>query len=175
MIDGLRRNACLFFDGRNDHSHKSAVEHGDLIDSAVFLYCLTELLKDFLAALLMAHLSTSETKHYLDLVAIAKESYSVLHLGFEIVRFDTAGQLNLLNLDNVLLLFRFLLAFFLLEAVSSVVYYAAYGGLSVGGNENEIESLIVCNGTRRIRAHYAELVAVGTYNSDLFEANVLIE
>lgn len=167
--------ADLFLYGRNDHRHKSAVKNGDLIDAAVFFDCLAELLKDFLAKLLMAHLSTSETKHYLDFVAIVKESYRVLYLGLEIVSFDTAGKLYLLNLDNVLLLLRFLLSLFLLEAVSSVIDDAAYGGLSVGGNENEVESLIVRYVARGVRAHYAELVTVGTYNSDFFEANVLIE
>jgi hypothetical protein len=35
--------------------------------------------------------------------------------------------------------------------------------------------VIVCHVACGIGTHYAELVTVGTYNSDLFEANVLIE
>lgn len=159
------RQIDLLFDGVYYHGHESALEIGCLIDSTCLAYSLAESLKDLLADLLMAHLSSAETQYDLNLIAFAEETQRMLDLCFEIVCLDTAGKLYLLDLDNILLLLCFLFSLFLFIAVASVVDYAAHGRLCVGGNEDKVKTLVVCGAKGIVRGHDTDLFTVGSDNS----------
>ena len=98
----------------------------------------------------------------------------MLDLGFEVVVFDTAGKLYLLDLDDILLFLCFLLSLFLLIAIASVVNYATYGGLCIGGNEDKVETLVVCGAKGVVGRHYADLFTFRSDNSYFFSLNALV-
>ena len=169
----MRQND-LFFDGVYYHGHKLAFEIGCLINISRFAYSLAETLKDLFTDLLMAHLASTEAQYDLDLIAFTEETQCVLDLGFEIVGFDTAGKLYLLDLDNVLLLLCFLLSLFLFIAIASVVSDATYRGLCVGGNEDQVKTLIICGAKGVVGRHNTDLLTVGSDNSYFFSLNALV-
>ena len=164
----------LFFDGVYYHGHKLALEIRSLIDCSCLAYSFTETLKDLLADLLMAHLTSAETQYDLDLIAFTEETHCMLDLCFEVVVFDTAGKLYLLDLDDILLFLCFLLSLFLLIAIASVVGNTTYRGLCVGGNEDQVKTLVVCGAKGVVGRHYADLFTVGSDNSYFFSLNALV-
>ena len=99
----------------------------------------------------MTHLAALEFHNDADLVALTDEAVGMLDLGLEVVRVDTAGELNLLDLDNGLLLLCFLLSLVALKAVLAVIHDAAYRRLRVGSDEHQIEILFVSHGERGAR------------------------
>ncbi len=168
------RQVDLFFNGVYYHGHELALEIGSLIDGSRLAYSFTETLKDLLTDLLVAHLTSAETQYDLDLIAFTEETHCMLDLGFEVVVLDTAGKLYLLDLDDILLFLCFLLSLFLLIAVASVVNYATYRGLCVGGNEDKVETLVVCGAKGVVGRHNTDLLTVGSDNSYFFSLDALV-
>ncbi len=107
----------------------------------------------------MAHLTTAESENDLDLVSVLEKTDGVVYFCLEIVSVDAAGQLHLLDLDDVLLLFRFLLPLVLLKAVAAVVGDPADGRLGAGGDHDEIQAGVVGDLKRALGRHNAELLA----------------
>ena len=161
----------LFFNGVDYHSHESAFEVGGLIDSTRFLDSLAETLKDLLADFLMAHLTSAEAQYDLDLIAFAEETKRVLDFGFEVMRVDTAGKLYLLDLDDILLFLCFLLSLFLLIAIAAVVGDTTNGRLCIGGNEDQVKTLIICGAKSVVGRHNTDLFTVGSDNSYFLTLN----
>ena len=169
----MRQND-LFFDGVYYHGHKLALEIRRLIDGSRFAYSLAETLKDLFTDLLMAHLTSAETQYDLDLIAFTEETHCMLDLGLEVVGLDTAGKLYLLDLDDILLFLCFLLSLFLFIAIASVVGNTTYRGLCVGGNEDQVKTLIICGAKGVVGRHNTDLLTVGSDNSYFFSLNGLV-
>ena len=170
-----RKRLCdLFLYGVNYHGHESALKIRCLIDGSRFLDSLAEALKDLLTDLLMAHLTSAEAQYDLDLIALAEETQRVLDLCFEIMCVDTAGKLYLLDFDNVLLFLCFLLSLFLLIAIAAVVGDTTNGRLCIGGNEDQVKTLIIRGAKSIVRRHNTDLFTVGSDNSYFFSLNGLV-
>ncbi len=168
------RLSDLFLNGVDYHSHESALEIRGLIDCARLFNSLAESLKELLADLLVAHLSSAETQYDFNLIAFAEETQSMLYLGLKVMCVDTAGKLYLFDFDNVLLLFCFLLSLFLFIAIASVVGNAAYGGLCIGGNEDKVQTLIICGAKCIVGRHNADLIALGSDNSNFLSLDAFV-
>ena len=68
---------------------------------------------------------------------------SVVDLGVEVVDVDTAGKLNFLRFNDLLLLLCFLFLLVTLKAELSVVHNATYGRIALRSHKNEIVALVV--------------------------------
>ena len=123
----------------------------------------------------MAHFTTLELHHHAHLVSVAQKAKRVLDLGLKVVGVDTAGQLDLLELNSLLLFLRFLLTLATLEQELAVIHNLTYGGSSLCGHHHQIHALIVRQLQSLIGAHDAQRFAVGTDQANLFTGDLLIE
>ena len=112
-------------------------------------------------------ITSLELDNNLDLVSAGKETASVVDLGLEVVGINGAGKSDLLDVHDLLLLFRFLFLFIALKTEFSVINYLAYGRISLSRDHYEIESLVVCMILRCGNGEQSHLLALrsdDTYN-----------
>ena len=76
----------------------------------------------------MRLLTPSHTNGHLYLVAVAEKSLRVANLSLEIVRVDTAGKLDLLDLNHLLILLGFLHTLCLFKTVFTIIHDLANRG-----------------------------------------------
>lgn len=161
---------------RNDyHSHELSVQHRLLVNAAHLGARIGKLLEQVAAYLLMAHFTSAEAKHYLDLVSVSEEAQRMLYLGIKIMLLNTTGELNLLQLDGGLFLFCFFFLLFALKPELAVVKYTADRRLRLSGHKHKVKPTVVRYPESGIRAHDTELLAVLVEKSDFLESNRLID
>ena len=165
----------LFLYGGNYNAEQLTVENGLLVGRAEVRYVRDKSVDHVLTQLLVAHLTAVEYQNDLDLVALLEELAAALHLGFVVVGVNTAGELNLLGLDHLLLFLGLLFALILFKAIFTVVHDLAYGGICVGRHHHKIQRLVVSHLKRRFRAHDTEHCAVGADHADLCTVDILID
>ena len=164
---------CL--DGRDDHAQKSAVENRLLFNRSQFGASLLKSLDDLATDVHVAHFASLELHHHAHLVSCGQEAVCMLDLGFEIVRVDAAGKLDLLELDDLLLFLCFLFAFFAFEAELAVIHDLTYGRRCLRCHQYKIKSLVICHFQCLGGAHNTERLSVGSDQTNLFGSNLLIE
>ena len=160
---------------REEHGHVSPLELGLLIQIGKLSALLGKLAEQLLANVGMGHLSAAEADRDLDAVAVAEELLGIFQLGVEIVLADAGRHPNLLHLNDVLILARFLLALGLLEAILAVVHDLAHGRVGARGDLHEIEILLLSDLQRFLGRHDAELRTVLADDADLLIADVVID
>ena len=123
----------------------------------------------------MAHFTALEAHYDANLVALLQKSLRAACLGLEVVRVDTAGKLNLLELNDLLLLASFLRLLLSVEAELSIVHNTTYGGNGVRSHQNKVEALFVSETQCGIAGHNAKLLICGSDEANLFHLNVFID
>lgn len=73
-----------------------------------------------------------------------------------------AGELNFLDVYNLLLFLSFLILFIAFEAEFAVIHHAAYGRIRNSGDKNEIKILLVCAFKRFFKGQKSDRFAFGT-------------
>ena len=123
----------------------------------------------------MSHLSTLETNYCLYLVSFSEEPFSLIYSGIEVVLLNAAGELNLLDLNDNLLLLCFLFSLVTLETELSVIDCAAYRGSRIRNYKNEIYTVVVRKGSCIVDLHNAYLLIRGADNSYLGSLDLFID
>ena len=123
----------------------------------------------------MRHLAPFEADHGLDLVATLQELACLVDAGFEVMSIDTAGKLNLFDLNDLLVASCFLFLFVALKAVFTVIHRAAYGRLGIRSHQNEIQATAVRIFQRRGRGHDPKLFPIRTNEANFLITNILVD
>ena len=161
--------------GRDEHSHLSALKNRLLVDAAVLLASFSKALKDLLAQALVSHLTTLEPQANAHLVAASQETDCVIRLCFEVMGVNTTGQLNFLYFHSRLLflsIFFFLVA---LIAVFTVIHSAAYRRSCLRGDKNQVYAVVECIAASLAQGHNAELIAVLVQHTSFFYFDLLVD
>ena len=173
-LRNLRTN--LFeLERRDHHAHDTTVQNGVLIHVAHFTANVAESLHDLLTDGNVAHFTSLESHHHSHLITALQKLHGMARLGIEIVGIDPTGQLNFLQLNDLLLLLCFLFLFVSLKAIFSVVHNATYGGLCLRRHQNQIQTVVVRDLQCRIGAHNSDGISVFTDHANLFRFDLLID
>ena len=168
---------CLLLIGEraDDHAHETAVQNGFLIASADVLGVLEEFLQQIPTDGHVAHLAAAELHDNTDLIARGQKLLGLIELRLVVVRVDTTGKLNLLDLNDLLLLLGFLLSLLLLEAELTVVHDLAHGGCGLGGDHDQIQLFLIRELEGFLGAHDSEGLSVCGDDPDLLEVDLLVQ
>ena len=123
----------------------------------------------------MRHLTAAETNGHLHLIALGQKLLRLADLGVEVVRVDVEGKADLLDVDDLLVFLRFLVAFLHLEAVLPVIQEFAHGRLRLRCDLHEVQIFFFRFCKRVARGHDAELAAVRVDDTHLSVANAFID
>ena len=123
----------------------------------------------------MCHLSSAEHNDNLDLIPVGKKTLCVVYAGVEVMRVDTAGELNLLDLNDLLLFACFLFLFIALEAELAVVHCACNGGHCLGSDKHKVKSSVIRVGLCGVKALNAKLLALFTDKTDFLCSYFVID
>ena len=160
---------------RNDHAQYSSVHNGSLINGSNLAASVLELLHDLLTYCDVAHFTSLKAHYYSDLVPALQELYGVSCLGLEVVGVYTAGELNFLKLDYLLLFLGFLFLFVAFEAVLTVIHDTTYGRLCLRCHKNQVIALIVGDLQSCIRRHNSYDLALNINYSYFFCFDLLVD
>ena len=116
----------------------------------------------------MSQFSASETDRSLNLVSACQEFLSAFYSYFKIVNVDLSRKADFLDVHNLLIAACFLLLLGLLEAELAVIHNAADGGLSGGGDLDQIEAALVGFCLSGGDVNDTQLCAVAVDKSDFF-------
>src|SRR6516164_4305046 len=125
---------------RKDHDHLAAFEARELLDLGGAVELGSHAFQDLHPQLLMHHLAAAEAHGHLDLVAFLEEAGDRSHLHVVVVLVDTGAQLDLLDVDDLLPLARYVLLLLLLILELPGVEDLADRGIGVGRNLDEVEA-----------------------------------
>ena len=153
--------------GRKEHDHRAALHGGSLIDATLFCTGLLKFLEKLGTDLGVTELTSSEFDHDLNLISVSEEAEGVVDLGIEVVYINVTGELDLLDLHDMLLFTGFLFLLVALKAELSVVHDTAHGRIALGSDQNEIESLVVGHLESRDERDHTDLLTVRTDDTNL--------
>ena len=156
--------------GGEIHDHRPAFEQRCFVHCAVFGAMFREFCEQFASDLKVRHLASAELYDHLDLVPIAEKLARVVALGVEVARIDVAGELYLLDLDDLLLLFGFLVLLVSLEPESAVIHHAADRRICLLCDKHQVESFVIRAVKRRRICDQTKLLAFGTHDAQDFRA-----
>ena len=104
-----------------------------------------------------------EAQGHLHLVAFFEEALGRAHLHIVIVVVDIRAEFDLLDLDHLLLLARFVLALLFLVFVFADIEDFAHRRIGIGRNLNEIQSRFVGFEKGGFTIHHSKVGAVCTF------------
>jgi len=166
---------CRTLYGHEEHHKLTTLESRLLIESGYLRAYLCKLHHYLFTEILVSHFSTLKTKCYANLVTFIQELDGTACHGVEVVLIDTAGEMNLLDNDSLLLLLLLLLSLMLLVTVLTVIHCAAYGRSRLRCDTNKVYALFVCILLCLIEALDTQLVAVLIKKSDFLCADIVID
>ena len=123
----------------------------------------------------MTHFTSLESHANLDLVAILEKAESMVQLGLKIVVADAARELDFLDFDRLLLLFRFLFTLILLKSEFPVIHDSAHGRRRLRRDHDKIKTLVNGQILRGIDGYDPELLSVLADKSYLRNGDFLID
>ena len=123
----------------------------------------------------MAHLSTAESHADLDLVAALQKFLCLIDTRIKIMNIDIAGKPYLLDLYNLLLLTRFLLSLFTIEAIAAVVHNPAYRRLRRRRYQYKVEIFLIRHPQSFRQLYHAQLFSLRTDKPYFVGMNGLID
>ena len=129
---------------------------------------LCKLQQQLLADISMGHLSAAETHSDFAAVAVFQELLCIAHLDIEVIHVNAGGHPDFLDLHHALVLAGLFLSLGLLEAELAVIHNAADGGLSGGGDLDQIEAALVGFCLSGSDVNDTQLCAVAVDKSDFF-------
>lgn len=154
--------------------HRAPFHAGPLLDLAELGNVSGEMIEHLDAQIGVGDLAAPECNGRLDLVAFLQEPQRMIFLELVVVVVGIGTELDFLDLDFVLLLFRLVLAFFFLVGVLAVVDYFGDRRYGRRRNENEIKPhLLGPLDPDRRRQDFRD--AIGEYNAALAGANEVVD
>jgi len=166
---------CACFEGHEEHHKLTALQGGLLIQGGYLGTGLCELHHYLASEILMGHFSSLEAESYSYLVTLAEEFDGTVCHSVEVVLVDTAGKVNLLDNDSLLLLHLFLFSLMLLITVLTVIHGAAYGRSSLRRDTNKVYALFVRIFLCLFQALDTQLIAVLIEKTNLFCTDIVID
>ena len=122
-----------------------------------------------------AHLAHPKHDGDLDMLALIEELARPPCLGVEIVDVDVGSVLDLFDLDMVLLLLGLARLLLLLEAEAPVVHDLADDGARVGGDFNEVQTLVAGHPQSLVDGDNADLFTISADEADRREPDSFID
>jgi hypothetical protein len=150
-------------------------EHSRNGNVVVFSSHILETVEKLCAKFGMSHFTAEELNDNLYLVALCEKLERVIEFCVEIVRVDTALQLDFLKLDDLTLFALFLFALFLFETEFAVVHNLTYGRYRIGRDFYKIKLCFVCEIQSFLDFHNAELFSVCADNADFACSDFFID
>ena len=166
---------CAGLQRCDDRAERTTVENGLLFGCAKLCAGCNKLIHDLTSDGHVAHFTALEAHNDADLVSLRQERLCMARLRFEVVRVDTAGELYLLHLDDLLLLAGFLDLLLSVETELTVIHDSADRGNGIRSHEDEIESLFVRDTKCGVARHNAKLLVFRTDQTDLLQSDVFID
>ena len=123
----------------------------------------------------MGKLTATEHDGHFDLVPFLYETKCVLQLDVKIVLFNVGAKLNFFDVNNLLLLLRFLFPLLLFIAVLTEVHDAAHRRLCLRRNLDEVKMLFFGHTQCVTSCHDAQLFSFGAGHAHFTDANFLID
>ena len=108
---------------------------------------------------LMRHLTAFELQANAHLVSTSEEADSVVYFCVEVMSVNTAGQLNFLYFHSRLLFLSVLFLLVALVTVLAVIHSAANGRSCLGGDKNQVYTVVECIAASLTQRHNAKLIA----------------
>ena len=136
---------------------------------------LCETLHGVVADLGMSHLPAAETDRDFHLVAVQQEPFCMAALGLKVMRVNVERKADFLELNDLLVLSRFLLPLGLFKTEFAVVHDLADRGIGSRGNFDQVHVHFKCLVERGAGCHDAQLGAVGIDYADLFVPNFFVD
>ena len=99
----------------------------------------------------------------------------MIHFGIEIIGIDIQRKTNLLDLNDLLVFFRFLFPLCLLEPIFAVIHNPANVRGGLRRDVYKVKTLFGRNLERLFGRHNAKLAAVGINDADFLLPDVLID
>src|SRR5262249_31526942 len=121
------------------------------------------------------HLAPAEEDRRLHLVPVREEALDVLLLELVVVLVHLRPELDFLDLDDFLVLFRRPRALLLLVLIAPEVHDAADRRYRRGGDFHEVEPLLPRDGQRLRRRHDPELCSVLVDDSDFPDSDAFVD
>lgn len=109
-----------------------AVQLGSFVDRTDLGAAFCKVIEKFLANFSVGHFSAAEADGHLNSVAVCEKLECALELDVKVIGTDAGGHSDFLDLDDLLILLRLLLALGLLETELAIVHYLAYRRGGVG-------------------------------------------
>src|SRR6056297_2889114 len=173
-LTGPWRGLRSFGARSDDHDHLAAFHLGHVLDLAHPLDVARDTLEQVAPEILVRHLAPAKAQRDLDLVAALEEFQHVAHLDVVIMGVGPGAELDLLDLDGLLLLARFGLAFLLFVLVLAEIHDLADRRIRIGRDFHEVEPHFLCHLERPRGRDEADIFAVGTDQADFFGANTVV-
>lgn len=161
--------------GRHKHHDGSALHLRGLINNCNVAAGIAVTLQQLLTQMRVCDGALTEADGNFQLIAALQKLLALRNLGFKIVGINSGEHTDLLDLNHLLILARFLFALLLLEAVLSVIEDTAYGRCSLGSDLHEIQTLVECQLLGISCGHDAALFTVGINDKDFLVTNFLID
>jgi len=144
-----------------DHHHRSAFEFGSLLNGGYSFRFQQNLVQQFLSRLGQRDFPTPEHDSDFHLVLIDKKTLDMVDFGLKVMVSGFWPNLDFLDLESALFLFRFLLFLGLLVFVLPIIHDFADRWIGCGRNFHQIETGFPCRSKGLVKRNDAALFAFG--------------
>ena len=124
---------------------------------------------------LVTHFTALEFQHHANLVTARQKLLCLIELGLIVVGINAAGELNLLDLNDLLLLLGFLFTLLLFKQILTVVHDLAHRGICLCSDQNQIHVFLISQFLSLSGTHNAQGLTVCADHSNLGEVNCLVD
>jgi hypothetical protein len=159
----------------DQHNHLPTFHLRKVLNAADILGVLRDPLKQFAAQVLVRHFAPAEPQGDLHLVAILEKFEHVAHLDVVVAGIRIGPELDLFDLDDLLLLARFALAFLLFVFELAKIHDLANRRIGVRRNLNQIETGFVGHFHGSGRGHHTDVFAVGADQADFSGTDFFVD
>lgn len=157
------------------HDHLTAFKFGHCFNLAQFFEIIANALEYPHSQFLVRHLAATETQGYLGFVAVFDKTTQIAQLDLVVTFIGTRPEFDFLDLDDLLLGARFLLAFLFLVLEFAVVHEAANWRCRIGCDFNQIYVVVFSLLDSLGRTDNTQLLAVDTDQTDFGYADFTID
>ena len=158
-----------------NHDQGSTLKFWMLLDRRRFFGCDSDFFEQRHPQFGQCDFATSEYYGNFDFVFSIDKLLYMADLGLQIMLAGLRAHLYFFNLKRALFLLCFLFFFGLFVPVSSIVHDLTYGRTGIGRNFYQVQTKFSCRFKRLSGRNNPDLVAIGVYNSDFFNPDILID
>lgn len=123
----------------------------------------------------MGHFASAEPNGNLDLVAGLQKFNRMIQFCVKIIGIDVQRQAHLFDVDDLLILFRFLITLGLFKTEFTIVHNAANRRFRLGSNFDKVKIFFHGDALGLLAGNNPQLAAVSVDHPDLFVPNLLID